>query len=198
MAPVLAVCTKEERKLVIRFLWYQGVSGAEIHHKLPIQYGYIVLLWRSIRVWIENIENDRAGVKCKEGTKWPSKSTSDVKIQHVREMVLVNRRATIMKWYDFYKLVMILLKKSSTTNIASGKSERDRCQECIPKHISATMWKSVNTHSSVAKMKSKYFWDNYYIWNLSQITFSQKTRVYRIETLGIACRKEKPASRFLQ
>ena len=31
MAAPLAVCTKEEQRAVIRFLWSEGVPGAEIH-----------------------------------------------------------------------------------------------------------------------------------------------------------------------
>ena len=39
MADPLAVCTKEEQRAVIRFLWSEGVPGAEIHRRLPTQYG---------------------------------------------------------------------------------------------------------------------------------------------------------------
>jgi hypothetical protein len=39
MAALLAVCTKEEQRAVIRFLRSEGVSGAEIHRRLSTQYG---------------------------------------------------------------------------------------------------------------------------------------------------------------
>ena len=31
MAVALCVCTKEEQRSVIRFLWSEGVSGVEVH-----------------------------------------------------------------------------------------------------------------------------------------------------------------------
>ena len=43
MAAPLSVCTKEEQRSVIRFLWSEGVSGAEIHRRLSAQYGNSVL-----------------------------------------------------------------------------------------------------------------------------------------------------------
>ncbi|PNF31030.1 hypothetical protein B7P43_G17957 [Cryptotermes secundus] len=39
MASPVAVCTKEEQRTVIRFLWLEGVSGSEIHRRLSTQYG---------------------------------------------------------------------------------------------------------------------------------------------------------------
>jgi hypothetical protein len=39
MACPLAVCTKEEQRAVIPFLWSEGVSEAEIHRRLSTQYG---------------------------------------------------------------------------------------------------------------------------------------------------------------
>jgi len=34
MAAPLSVCTKEEQRGVTRFLWSEGVTGAEIHRRL--------------------------------------------------------------------------------------------------------------------------------------------------------------------
>ncbi|GBN55977.1 hypothetical protein AVEN_117720-1 [Araneus ventricosus] len=39
MAAPLEVCTKEEQRGVIRFLWSEGVKGSEIHCRLSSQYG---------------------------------------------------------------------------------------------------------------------------------------------------------------
>jgi len=39
MSARLSVCTKEAQRSVIRFLWAEGVKGAEIHESLCIQYG---------------------------------------------------------------------------------------------------------------------------------------------------------------
>jgi hypothetical protein len=39
MAAPLSVCTKEEQRAVIQFLWAEGVPGAEIYRRLLAQYG---------------------------------------------------------------------------------------------------------------------------------------------------------------
>jgi len=39
MSASLSVCTKEEQRSVVRFLWAEGVKGAEIHACLCTQYG---------------------------------------------------------------------------------------------------------------------------------------------------------------
>jgi hypothetical protein len=41
MAAPLSVCTKEEQRSVIRFLWSDGVSGAAINQRLSAQYGTV-------------------------------------------------------------------------------------------------------------------------------------------------------------
>ena len=38
----LSVCTKEEQRSVIRFLWAEGVKGAEIYARLCTQYGNVM------------------------------------------------------------------------------------------------------------------------------------------------------------
>ena len=56
MATPLAVCTKEEQRAVIRFLWLEGMPGAEIHWRLSTQYGDSALPRRSVYEWIELAE----------------------------------------------------------------------------------------------------------------------------------------------
>ena len=56
MAAPLSVCTKEEQRSVIRFLWSDGVSGAEIHRRLSAQYWNSVLPQRSVYEWIEKFK----------------------------------------------------------------------------------------------------------------------------------------------
>ena len=59
MAAPLPVCTKEEESSVIRFLWSEGVSGAEIHRRLSAQYGNSVLRHQSVYEWIGRFKNGR-------------------------------------------------------------------------------------------------------------------------------------------
>jgi len=53
MAAALSVCTKEDQRSVICFLWSEGVSGAEILLRLSAQYGNSVLPQRSVYKRIE-------------------------------------------------------------------------------------------------------------------------------------------------
>jgi hypothetical protein len=48
MTAPLAVCTKEEQRAVIGFIWSEGVSGAEIHRRLSTQHGNSALTRRSV------------------------------------------------------------------------------------------------------------------------------------------------------
>ena len=59
MAAPLFVCTEEEQRSVIRFLWSEGASGAEIHRRPSAQYGNSVLPQRGVYEWIEKFKNDR-------------------------------------------------------------------------------------------------------------------------------------------
>ena len=80
---------------MIRFLWSEGVSGAEIHRRLSTQYGDSVLPRRSVYEWIETFKSGRTSVKHEEGAGSPSTSTTDEMTQQARKMVLANRRVAI-------------------------------------------------------------------------------------------------------
>jgi hypothetical protein len=62
---------------VIRFLWSEGVSGAEIHRRLSAQYGNSVLPQRSVYEWIEKVKNGRTNVTREEGAGRPPTATTD-------------------------------------------------------------------------------------------------------------------------
>jgi transposase len=95
MAAPLSVCTKEEQRSVIRFLWSESVSGVEIHRRLSAQYGNSVLQQRSVYEWIEKLKNGRTSVPHEEGAGRPSTATDDANIERVRDMILLDRRVTI-------------------------------------------------------------------------------------------------------
>ncbi|PNF23181.1 hypothetical protein B7P43_G02737 [Cryptotermes secundus] len=95
MAALLSVCTKEEQRSVIRFLWSEGLSGAAIHQRLSGQYGKSVLLQRSVYEWIEKLKNCCTSVMHEEGARQPSTATNEDNIEHARDMVLLDRRVTI-------------------------------------------------------------------------------------------------------
>ena len=62
MAATLSVCTKEEQRSAIRFLWSESVSGAEIHRRLSAQHENSVLLERGVYEWIGKLKNGRTSV----------------------------------------------------------------------------------------------------------------------------------------
>jgi transposase len=88
MATPLSVCSKEEQRSVVRFLWSEGVSRAEIHRRLSAQYGNSVLPQRSVYEWIEKFKNGRTSVTHEEGAGRPSTAITDDNIERVRDMVL--------------------------------------------------------------------------------------------------------------
>ena len=69
MAAKLINCTKEEQRSVIRFLWAEGVPGAQIHLRMCAQYGDEVLSRRIVYEWIEMFENGRTSVTDAERRK---------------------------------------------------------------------------------------------------------------------------------
>ena len=92
MSARLSVCTKEEQRSVLRFLWV-GVKGAEIHARLCTQYGDNALPRRSVYEWIEMFKNGRTSVMDAERSGWPS--TTDEKLEEARAIILTDRRVTI-------------------------------------------------------------------------------------------------------
>ncbi|XP_066946989.1 protein GVQW3-like [Macrobrachium rosenbergii] len=93
-API-SICTKEEQRSVIRFLWSEGVPGAEIHRRLSVQYGGNVLPRRSVYEWNEQFKSDRTSVEDEKRDGRPATATTDVNIDQVQTLILNNRRLTI-------------------------------------------------------------------------------------------------------
>jgi hypothetical protein len=94
MPACLSVCTKEEQRNVIRFLWAEGVKGAEIHARLCTQYGEKVLPRRSMYERIEMFKNGWTSVMDSERSGQPSTSTTDEKQEEARAIILADRRVT--------------------------------------------------------------------------------------------------------
>jgi len=95
MAAPLSVCTNEEQRGVIRFLFSEGVTGAEIHRRLSAQYGDSALPRRNVYEWIEIFQHDRTSVKDEERAGRPSTSTTESNVEDARPMILENRLVAI-------------------------------------------------------------------------------------------------------
>jgi hypothetical protein len=57
----LSICAKK-RRAVIRMLWTETVTGAEIHCRLSVQYGCSALPQRGVYKWAATFKNDRTSV----------------------------------------------------------------------------------------------------------------------------------------
>jgi hypothetical protein len=53
----LSVCTRKEKRAVIRLLWAEGAHGAEIHRRLSAQYRNSALPQRNVYEWIYMFKN---------------------------------------------------------------------------------------------------------------------------------------------
>ena len=95
MAAKLINCTKEEQRSVIRFLWAEGVPGAQIHLRMCAQYGNKVLFRRIVYEWIEIFENGRTIVTDAERYGCPATATTTRNEERTLELIRENRRITV-------------------------------------------------------------------------------------------------------
>jgi len=95
MAAKLINCTKEEQRSVIRFLWAEGVPGAQIHLRMCAQYGDKVLSCRIVYEWIEMFKNGRMSVTDAERSGCPAKATTTRNEERTLELIRENRRITV-------------------------------------------------------------------------------------------------------
>ena len=79
----------------MKFLWAEGVKGAEIHTCLCTQYGDNALPRRSVYEWIEMFKNGRTSVMDAECSGQPPTSTTDKKLEEARAIILIDRIVTI-------------------------------------------------------------------------------------------------------
>ena len=95
MAAKLINCSKEEQRSVIRFLWAEGVPGAQIHLRMCAQYGDKVLSCRIVYEWIEMFENGRTSVTDAERFGCPVTATTTRNEERTLELTHENRRITV-------------------------------------------------------------------------------------------------------
>ena len=95
MAAKLTNCAKEEQRSFIRFLWAEGVPGAQIHLRMCAQYGDKVLSRRIIYEWIEMFENSRMSVTDAERFVRPATATTTRNEERNLELIRENRRITV-------------------------------------------------------------------------------------------------------
>jgi len=95
MAAKLINCTKGEQHSVIRFLWAEGVPGAQIHLHRCAHYGDKVLSRRIVYEWIEMFENGRTSVINAQCSRRPAAATTTRNEERTLELICENRRITV-------------------------------------------------------------------------------------------------------
>ena len=98
MAAKLVNCTKEEQRSFIRFLWAEGVSGAQIHLRMCAQYGDKVLSRTIVYEWIEIFEYGRTSVMEAERSGRPARATNTRNEERTLELIRENRRITVQEF----------------------------------------------------------------------------------------------------
>jgi hypothetical protein len=91
----LSICTKEEMRGVIRFLFAEGVKPVEIICRMQAQYGDNCLSRNKIYEWIDHFKNGRTSVCDEQRSGRQSASGTENNIQAVERMVRENRRITV-------------------------------------------------------------------------------------------------------
>jgi hypothetical protein len=89
MGAPLSICTKEEMRGVIRFLFAEGVKPVEIIRRMQAQYGNNCLSRSKIYEWIDHFKKGRTSV-CDERSGRLSVSRTENNIQAVERMVWEN------------------------------------------------------------------------------------------------------------
>jgi hypothetical protein len=95
MEAPLSICTKEEIRVVIRFLFADDVKPVEIVRRMRTQYGNNCLLCSKIDEWIDHFKKGRTSVCNEERSGRLSTSMTENNIQAVERMVRENRRITV-------------------------------------------------------------------------------------------------------
>ncbi|KYO21352.1 histone-lysine N-methyltransferase SETMAR [Alligator mississippiensis] len=95
MATQLAVCTKEEQRSVIRFLWAEGVPPSEIHRRIVAQYGKNCLAQRKVYEWVEKFKHGRTSVVDEPRAGRPNTATTEDNIAKVDAAVRASKRVSI-------------------------------------------------------------------------------------------------------
>jgi hypothetical protein len=94
MEAPLSISTKEEMRVLIRFLFTEGVKPVEIIRRMQAQYGDNYLSRCKIYECKDYFRKGKISVCDEERSERPSTSRTENNIQAVKRMVRENRRIT--------------------------------------------------------------------------------------------------------
>ena len=92
---------KCEVRAVIRFLYAEGCTAAEIHRRMSNVYGETFMSDSKVRQWCRNFEAGRTDVHDAGGQGRKRVSTDD-RVQRVDQAIRENRRFTISQLSDSF------------------------------------------------------------------------------------------------
>jgi hypothetical protein len=95
MEAALSICTKEEMRGVIRYLFAEGVKPVEIVRRMQAQYGDNCLSRSKIYELIDHLKKGRTSVCDEESSGRLSTSKTENSIQTVERIFRENRRMTV-------------------------------------------------------------------------------------------------------
>ena len=95
MSALLTRCTAEEQRVVIQYLWSEGVLGAEIYRKFLAQYRNSALPKRSVYEWIKKLKGGWTSVKHSQGAEGPLTFTTEDNSEQVQQMIQAERSITV-------------------------------------------------------------------------------------------------------
>jgi IS30 family transposase len=95
MEAPFSICTKEDTRGMIRFLFAEGFKPVEIVRRMQAQYSDNCLSHSKIYEWIDHFKNGRTSVCDEERSGRPSSSRNENNIQAVERMVRENRPITV-------------------------------------------------------------------------------------------------------
>jgi hypothetical protein len=138
MAAPLSDCPIKEQCTVVRFLWAEGVTSVEIHHRMLAHYGACTMHQWKIYEWIERSKEGRTSVTDESRPGCTSTSCTDQHIQRVDALIREDRQLTLAHvaqvWLTWWR-------PASGADVASWATENfffkgvkklvERYQKCI-------------------------------------------------------------------
>jgi hypothetical protein len=91
MEAPLSICTTEETRGVIRFLFAEGVKPVEIIRRMQAQYGDNCLTRSKIYEWTDHFKKGKTSVCDEDRSGRTSTSRTENTVQSVERMVQENR-----------------------------------------------------------------------------------------------------------
>lgn len=92
--PTTAEFSREEQRTVIRFLFLEGLKGAEIHRRLVAVLGDNAMCLQAVYKWVEQFKSGRNSVQDAPRSGRPS-AVNDDQVAEIGEFVRANRNCTL-------------------------------------------------------------------------------------------------------